>query len=76
MANPPLPEIVISGPINRVMYLEGRRYALDVVRAAGTDIRKRSELQKIIRNLTNYAAEQPCSIAAGIKIIIDLLKEG
>ncbi|AZD84968.1 hypothetical protein C4K14_2134 [Pseudomonas chlororaphis subsp. aureofaciens] len=73
-ANPPLPEIVISGPINRVMELEGKRYAMDVVRAAGADVRKRSEVEKLIRNLTNYAVAQPSSVAHGIKGVIDLLR--
>ena len=38
-AAPPLPELVITGPINRVMELEGKRYALDVVRSLGSSIR-------------------------------------
>ncbi|WP_258257066.1 hypothetical protein [Pseudomonas chlororaphis] len=73
-ASPPLPEIVITGPINRVMELEGKRYAMDVVRAAGADVRKRSEVEKLIRNLTTYAVAQPSSVAKGIKSVIDLLR--
>lgn len=30
----PLPQIVITGPINRVMELEGKRFALEFVRGA------------------------------------------
>jgi len=74
LANPPLPEIVITGPINRVMELEGKRYAVDVVQSAGADIRRPQVVEKIIRNLTTYAAQQPSSVASGVKIVIDLLK--
>ena len=75
LANPPLPEIIITGPINRVMELEGKRYAVDVVQPAGADIRRPQVVEKIIRNLTTYAAQQPSSVASGVKIVIDLLKE-
>ncbi|WP_223265582.1 hypothetical protein [Pseudomonas chlororaphis] len=73
-AGEPLPEIVITGPINEVMVREGRRYAMDVVRAAGADVRKRSEVEKLISTLTNYAVAQPSSVAQGIKTVIDLLR--
>ncbi|SFP92907.1 hypothetical protein SAMN03159489_02211 [Pseudomonas sp. NFPP07] len=76
LANPPLPEIVITGPINKVMFLEGKRYALEVARAAGSSIRNPAVAAKIVRDLTTYATAQPSSVAAGIKVIIDLLKEG
>ncbi|UVE48696.1 hypothetical protein KS461_09900 [Pseudomonas chlororaphis] len=56
------------------MELEGKRYAMDVVRAAGADVRKRSEVEKLIRNLTTYAVAQPSSVAKGIKSVIDLLR--
>ena len=74
LANPPLPEIIITGPINRVMELEGKRYAVDVVQSAGTDIRRPQVVEKIIRNLTTYAVQQPPSVAKGIKSVIDLLR--
>lgn len=74
LANPPLPEIIIAGPINRVMELEGKRYAVDVVQSAGADIRRPQVVEKIIRNLTIYAAQQPSSVAQGIMSVIDLLR--
>ena len=74
LAIEPIPELVITGPINRVMELEGKRYALDVVRAAGSSIRKPEAAAKIVRDLTITAAAQPSSYASGIKQIIDLLK--
>lgn len=73
LANPPLPEIVITGPINQVMFREGRQYAIEVAQSAGSDLRKPGIVAKIIRNLTMTAVEQPASRAAGIKTVIDLL---
>ncbi|MFJ2456388.1 hypothetical protein ACIOWK_32590 [Pseudomonas protegens] len=40
LTNPPLPEIIITGPINRVMELEGKRFATDFVLALGPSIRR------------------------------------
>ena len=73
-ANSPLPELVITGPINRVMELEGKRYALDVVQAFGSSIRDPKVAAKAIRDLTTTAVAQPSSYASGIKQIIDVLK--
>ena len=72
---PQLPELVITGPINRVMELEGRSYAVDVVRSLGSSIRNPLVVASTIRNLTMTAAGQPSSHASGIKQVIDLLKE-
>lgn len=70
----PLPQIVITGPINRVMELEGKRYALEFVRGLGASIRREPVRVKAIADLTKYAAVQPSSVASGVKIVIDLLK--
>ena len=74
LAAPPLPELVITGPINRVMELEGKRYALEVVRAYGTNIRRPEARNRAVAELTRYATAQPSSVAAGIKQVIDVLK--
>lgn len=74
-ANEPLPELVITGPINRVMELEGKRYALEFVRALGSSVRREPVRTKAIADLTRYAVQQPASVASGVKIVIDLLKE-
>lgn len=74
LANEPLPELVITGPINEVMQREGKRYALEVVRAYGTNIRRPEARNKAAAELTRYAAAQPSSVAAGIKQVIDVLK--
>lgn len=74
LASEPLPELVITGPINRVMELEGKRYALEFVRALGPSIRREPTRTKAIADLTRYAGQQPASVASGVKIVIDLLK--
>ena len=73
-ANPPLPDLVITGPINRVMELEAKRWALDFVQGLGASIRREPVRTKAIADLTRYAVAQPSSVASGVKIIIDLLK--
>ena len=74
LANEPLPELVITGPINRVMELEGKRWAVDFVQALGASIRREPTRTKAIADLTRYAAAQPPSRASGVKIVIDMLK--
>lgn len=75
VANEPLPDLVITGPINRVMELEGKRYAVTFIQGLGASIRREPIRLKAIADLTRYAAVQPSSVASGVKIIIDLLKE-
>lgn len=75
VASEPLPELVITGPINRVMEVAGKRWALDFVQALGSSIRREPVRTKAIADLTRYAAQQPSSVASGVKIVIDLLKE-
>ncbi|MDO9344871.1 MAG: hypothetical protein Q7T99_15435 [Pseudomonas sp.] len=75
LANEPLPELVITGPINRVMELSGKRWAIDFVQGLGASIRREPVRTKAIADLTRYAAQQPASVASGVKIVIDLLKE-
>lgn len=73
-ASPPPAELVITGPINRVMALEGKNYALDVVRSLGASIHNPLVVTNTIRNLTLTASGQPSSHASGIKQVIDVLK--
>lgn len=75
LANEPLPELIITGPINRVMELEGKRYAVDFVQGLGASIRREPVRVKAIADLTRYAASRPASVASGVKIVIDMLKE-
>lgn len=75
VANEPLPDLVITGPINRVMELEGKRFAVDFVQGLGASVRREPVRTKAIADLTRYAAAQPSSVASGVKIVIDMLKE-
>ncbi len=75
LANPPPPDLVITGPINRVMELEGKRFATDFVLALGSSVQRQPIRTKAIADLTRYAAQQPSSVASGVKIVIDLLRE-
>ena len=70
-----VPEIMITGPINRVMQLEGQRFALDVVRSLGSSISNPLVIANTIRNLTTTATASPSSYASGIKLVTDLLKD-
>lgn len=70
----PLPDLVITGPINRFMELEAKRWALDFVQDLGASIRREPVRTKAIADLTKYAVAQPSSVASGVKIVIDLLK--
>ena len=74
VANEPLPELVITGPINRVMELEGKRWATDFVQGLGASVRREPVRTKAIADLTRYAVQQPASVASGVKIVIDMLK--
>lgn len=75
LATEPLPDLVITGPINRVMQREGQQYALDFVRALGSSVQREPVRTKAIADLTRYAVAQPSSVASGIKKVIDMLKE-
>ena len=70
-----LPEIAITGPINRVMQLEGQRFAVDVVKSLGSSISNPLVIASTIRNLTATAIASPSSYASGIKRVTDLLRE-
>ena len=72
--NEPLPDLVITGPINRVMEISGKKYALEHVRGLGASISRQPVREKAIADLTRYALQQPASVASGVKIVIDLLK--
>ncbi|AZE53437.1 hypothetical protein C4K03_1266 [Pseudomonas synxantha] len=74
LANEPLPELIITGPINRVMELDGKRWATDFVQGLGASVRREPVRTKAIADLTRYAAQQPASVASGVKIVIDMLK--
>lgn len=61
--------VVVDGPINNFMYLEGRRHALDLassLSALPTD--------EVIKSLTRSAVGRPSSYALGIKSIMNAIQ--
>ncbi|MCO7519406.1 MULTISPECIES: hypothetical protein [unclassified Pseudomonas] len=68
-AKPRSLEVVVTGPINHFMFLEGRSWAVDMVaslRAAPADV--------VIERLTGATFDRPGSYAAGIQSVINELK--
>lgn len=69
-AKPRSLELVITGPINHFMFLEGRSSAVEMVaslRAASADV--------VIERLNSAASGRPGSYAAGIHSVIKELQE-
>lgn len=62
--------VLVDGPINHFMFLEGRRHAIDL---AGTLSALPGD--EVIANLEQSSAGRPASYAAGIKSIVDAIKE-
>lgn len=63
-------DLVVTGPINHFMFLEGRSWAIDMVaslRAAPASV--------VIERLTGAAVGRPGSYAAGIQSVIKELQE-
>lgn len=70
-AKPRSLEVVVTGPINHFMFLEGRNWAIDMVaslRAAPAPV--------VIERLTGAAVGRPGSYATGIQSVIKELQEG
>ncbi len=63
-------EVVVEGPVNHFMFLEGRTRAIDMV----TSLRA-SPAPVVIERLAGAATDRPGSYAAGIKSVIKVLKE-
>ena len=63
-------EVVVNGPINRFMFMQGRAWAVDMV----TSLRA-SPVQIVIERLAGAASDRPGSYAAGIDSVIKQLKE-
>ncbi|SPO68146.1 hypothetical protein [Pseudomonas sp. JV241A] len=58
-------EIVVDGPINHFMFLEGRNWAIDLV-----GLLRGSPVEVVIERLTGAAVDRPGSYVAGIKSVI------
>ncbi|MEF0146523.1 hypothetical protein [Pseudomonas guariconensis] len=63
-------EVVVTGPINRFMFLEGRSWAIDMVASL-----RASTVAVVVERLAGAAVDRPGSYAAGIESVIKELKE-
>ena len=70
-AKPKSMDLVITGPINHFMFLEGRNWAIDMVASL-----REAPAPVVIERLTSAAVGRPGSYAAGIHSIIKELQEG
>lgn len=57
--------VVITGPINRYMFLQGREWAIDMVASL-----RAAPVALVIERLTGAATGRPSSYAAGIESVI------
>lgn len=69
-AKPRSLEVVVTGPINHFMFLEGRNWAVDLVASL-----RASPVAVVIERLAGAALDRPGSYAAGIQSVIKELKE-
>lgn len=63
--------LVVTGPINHFMFLEGRNWAIDMVASL-----RAAPAQVAIERLAGAATGRPASYAAGIQSVIKELQEG
>lgn len=63
-------EVVVTGPINRFMFLEGHSWAIDMVASL-----RASPVAVVVERLAGAAVDRPGSYAAGIESVIKELKE-
>lgn len=64
-------ELVVDGPINHFMFLEGRAWAIDMVKSL-----RASPAAQVIKRLTGAAVNRPGSYAAGTQSVITALEGG
>ncbi|MFG0467382.1 hypothetical protein ACF8LF_22595 [Pseudomonas putida] len=70
-AKPRSLEVVITGPINRFMYLEARNWAIDLVASL-----RGSPVDVVIERLAGATEGRPGSYVAGIQSVIRELQAG
>lgn len=63
--------MVVSGPINRFMYMEARNWAIDLVGSL-----RGSPVDVVIERLAGATTDRPGSYVAGIKSVIAELQRG
>lgn len=69
-AKPKSMDLVVTGPINHFMFLEGRNWAIDMVASL-----REAPAAVVIERLTGAAVGRPASYAAGIQSIVKELQE-
>lgn len=62
-------------PESRVLYLEGRRHAADIVLAAGQTLSHQVGQQDVLDKLRRCAVRKPPSFARGVAEIVELLEQ-
>lgn len=62
-------QVVVDGPINHFMFLEGRRHAIDLAKSLSA-----LSVADVIAGLSRSAAGHPASYALGIKSIADVIE--
>ena len=62
-------EVVVDGPINRFMFLEGRNWAIDLVGSLSG-----SPVEVVVERLAGATADRPGSYVAGIQSVISELQ--
>lgn len=67
----PAPEVVVTGPINRFMYLEARKWAIDLVASL-----RGSPVEVVVERLAGATEGRPGSYVAGIQSVIGELQAG
>jgi hypothetical protein len=72
---PPLKgEPITTGPYSHVLFLAGRREAIETVQSMTALLETPCGPQEILQNLTRSAVGKPPSYAAGVCSVIDLIK--
>ncbi|MFZ5938739.1 hypothetical protein BGP84_06515 [Pseudomonas putida] len=66
---PATKDVVITGPINRYMFLQGREWAIDMVASL-----RAAPVELVVERLTGATEGRPGSYAAGIQSVVDELK--
>lgn len=62
------------GPESRVLYLEGRRHATDIVLSAGHSLSSKTGQQDVLDKLRRSAVGKPPSFARGVAEIVELME--
>lgn len=63
------------GPESRVLYLEGRRHATDIVLSAGHSLSSKTGQQDVLDKLRRSAVGKPPSFARGVAEIVELMEQ-